>query len=139
MFKHILLPIKLNGREGFASALDVADELASRGDAVLTLGTIIPHWVANRDADWSWDAKNQFVEAAETGLRRIVEQARCERCTTLVHWGSVPSSILDMGEEVGADLIVLPAREPGLRDLLRTPEALRIAGRAHCSVLLVRD
>ncbi|AMU96641.1 hypothetical protein AOA14_18745 [Sphingopyxis terrae subsp. terrae NBRC 15098] len=139
MFTSLLLPIKLNELDAWTDAFAAGCRLARDHDARLTLATIIPHWVTDRDADYSWEAKKWFERRATAGLEALRSRTSCERCDTLVHWGSVPGSFLDMAEEVEADLIVMPARKPGIGDYLRTQAALRLAARVSCSVLLVRD
>lgn len=138
MFKSILLPIKLNDPDAWSDALAIASRMASDHAACLTLATIIPHWV-DRDADYSWEARKWFERRATTGLNAIRAQQSHRPCEILVHWGSVPGSILDMAEDVRADLIVLPAKDPHIIDLFHRPAALRLAGRAACSVILVRS
>lgn len=138
MFKRILLPVKLKDPETWSDALAIASRLASDHGACLTLATIIPHWI-DRDADYSWEARKWFERRAATGLNAIRAQQSHRRCEILVHWGSVPGSILDMAEDVRADLIVLPAKDPHISDLFHRPAALRLAGRAACSVMLVRS
>lgn len=139
MFKSILMPIKLNGPEEWHDAFAVACRLASDHEAKLTLATIIPHWVTSRDADYSWEAEQCFQREAREGLEALRTNSKQGDCGILVHWGSVPSSILDMAEEVDADLVVLPAKNPGICDYLRTQHSVRLASRASCSVLLVKS
>ncbi len=139
MFKSILMPIKLNGPEEWQDAFAVACRLASDHEAKLTLATIIPHWVTSRDADYSWEAEQWFQRQAREGLEAVRTKTTHADCDILVHWGSVPSSILDMAEEVDADLVVLPAKNSGICDYLRTQNSVRLASRASCSVLIVRS
>lgn len=138
MFNRILLPVKLNDPDAWSESLSIASRLASDHAARLTLATIIPHWV-DRDADYSWEARKWFERRANSGLNAIRAQQSHRPCDILVHWGSVPGSILDMAEETRADLIVLPAKDPRIGDLFHKPAALRLAGRAACSVMLVRS
>ncbi|MDZ4273952.1 MAG: universal stress protein [Erythrobacter sp.] len=138
MFKDILLPINLNKLPEWSDTIAIACRLARDHDARLTLATILPHWLTIRDADYSWDAEQMFEAKARESLETFRAEARHSNCGVLVHWGSLPSSILDIAENLSADLIVLPAKGPSFVDNLRNQESVRLAGRASCSVLLVR-
>ncbi|WP_374406064.1 universal stress protein [Pelagerythrobacter sp.] len=138
MFENILAPVKLTAPDEARKAVEVAGKLARDCDAWLTLATIAPHWVVVKDADYSWEARRWFEARAAAGLERLKAHIRPTRCRTLSRWGSVPGSILHIAEEIRADVIVLPAREPALVDLLYQPEPIRIAAKASCSVVLVR-
>lgn len=138
MFKSILLPINLNKLAEWTETIAVGCRLARDHDARLTLATILPRGLTVRDADYSWDAEQMFETKARQKLESLRSEARHSNCEVLVHWGSVPSSILDVAKDLSADLIVLPARAPRFVDYLRNQEFARLAGRASCSVLLVR-
>lgn len=138
MFKSLLVPIKLNDAEAWEAAFEAGCRIAKHHDSTLTLATIMPEWVTVKSGDYSWEAKKWFEMRAATALDTLKAKAGCRNCRTLAHWGSVPGSILDIAMQVDADLIVLPAKMPRLIDYLSKPTALRLAGRAPCSVLLVR-
>ena len=138
MFASILVPVKLTQSDQAHRSIEVASKLARDCNAWLTLATITPHWVTVKDADYSWEARRWLEARAAAGLERLKAQAQYQQCRTLSRWGSVPGSILDIAEEIGADLIVLPAAEPSLTDLFHRPDALRIAAKTCCSALLVR-
>jgi universal stress protein F len=52
--------------------------------------------------------------------------------------GHAAQSILDVAEDVGADLIVVASHRPGLSDYLLGSTASRVVRHANCSVLVVR-
>ena len=53
--------------------------------------------------------------------------------------GGVYAGVLAVAERIGADLIVLAAHRPAMRDFLLGTNASRIVRHARCSVLVVRD
>ncbi|MDP1974723.1 MAG: universal stress protein, partial [Alphaproteobacteria bacterium] len=57
----------------------------------------------------------------------------------IVATGSVYETIVNMAEEIKADLIVLGAHRPELKDYLIGPNASRVVRHGHCSVLVIRD
>lgn len=137
MFARIFVPINLNDASSWSRALPVAVSLAQGSETRLTLGTILPHWVSTRDADWSWDADRRLEDVACQRLRSIAKQCGCEDCCLEATWGSVPSTIADMA--VDADLIVMAVRKRSFMDFFCTPAGLKVAAAARCSVLIVRD
>jgi Universal stress protein UspA and related nucleotide-binding proteins len=137
MFARIFVPINLNDASSWSRALPVAVTLAQASETHLKLGTILPHWVSTRDADWSWDAARRLEEVAFQRLRSIAKQCGCEDFSLEARWGSVPSTIADMA--VDADLVVMAARKPSFMDFFRTPAGLKVAAAARCSVMMVRD
>lgn len=138
MFASILVPVKLTELDLAQRSIEVASRLARDCNAWLTLATITPHWVTVKDADYSWQARRWFEARAAAGLERLKAQTHHSQCRTLSRWGSVPGSILDIAEEIGADLIVLPAKEPALTDLFHRPDSICIAAKTCCSAFLVR-
>lgn len=52
--------------------------------------------------------------------------------------GHVYVEVLDLAEEIKADLIVVGSNRPDLRDYLIGPKAARIVRHANCSVLVAR-
>lgn len=139
MFKRILIPVTLPRAPAASKALDIAADLARESDAELIVGTVLPEWITVRDADWDSAAECEFTRRAEHGLHEIVAALPYERCETLVQWGSIPGATHELIEAARADLLVMAAKRPRFRDLVRTPDTLRIAKRSRCSVLLVRE
>lgn len=138
MFANILVPVKLTDPAQARRSVAVAANIASVRDAWVTIATIAPHWVTIQDADYSREARRWFQARAATGLEDLQREIGYQQCRTHSRWGSVPGSILDIAEDIGADLVVMPAREPSLIDLFHRSDALRIAAKSYCSVLLVR-
>ncbi len=137
MFARILVPINLTDASSWSRALPVAVSLAQASETRLTLGTVLPHWVSARDADWSWDADQRLEEVACQRLRSIAMQCGCEDCGVEAVWGSAPSTIAGMATD--ADLIVMAVHKRSFLDFFRTPAALKVAASARCSVMIVRD
>jgi len=138
MFRCILAPVRLTEPDLAERSVAVASRLARDNDAQLILATITPHWVTVKSGDYSKEARRWFEERAALQLGQLKALTQGAQCRTLVRWGSIPGSIFDIAEETEADLIVLAAEEPVLAKFLRQSDPVRVAARAHCSVLLVR-
>ena len=136
MFQNIFVPINLADATSWANVLPVAASLAKASEAGLTLGTILPHWVSARDADWSWDADRRLEDVARQRLRCLARQFDCPDCALMMAWGLAPWTVLEMAAD--CDLIVMAGRKPGLLDRLRSSPAVKVARMAQCSVMVIR-
>jgi len=138
MFKKILVPINLSQTVSWSAALSTAVSLARGNDAQLFLGTVIPQWVSARDADWAWDADRRMEDVARYRLEQIASECGYQNYVLRIAWGSVPSTILEMANETDAGLIILGSKTPTILDFFRQSSEVKVARRAHCSVLIVR-
>lgn len=139
MFKNILLALDLDEPSTWSKALPAARALAAAQNARLTLGTVVSDWEAARDAQWSPFGYQRMLDEAELGLRRIAEGSGVDPCEAKVVGGSIGRGILDLAEQIDADLIVLASHRPGLKDYLIGANALHVVRHATCSVLVVRE
>ena len=53
--------------------------------------------------------------------------------------GTIYERIIHCAEKTSADLIIMGAHRPELKDYLLGPNAARVVRHAECSVLVVRD
>lgn len=134
--------------EASIEALRCADAIARRDDATLTVchvlvrpptvSPLFPHYVAMPDQDWT---RQQEVDAAERldDLVREHTPRAAEAYTVLVPWGEPASVLVELGEQRGADLIVLANRgTSALSRWMLGSVASSVAANARCPVLLVR-
>lgn len=141
MFKTILLPIDLNEESSWAKALPVALFQAREGGN-LNLLTVIPGFGENVVKTYF---PADYGERAMAAAARDLEDFRAEHVPSgvpskaLVRGGTIYDEIIGAAEEIGADLIVMAAHRPALRDYLIGPNAARVVRHAKCSVLVVRD
>ena len=57
----------------------------------------------------------------------------------IVGEGTVYEVILEIADKIKADVVVLAAHRPELKDYLLGPNAARVVRHAACSVMVVRD
>ncbi|MEZ5601357.1 MAG: universal stress protein [Candidatus Competibacteraceae bacterium] len=72
------------------------------------------------------------------GTGQGIGSGRFGNCMLAKH-GSIYKEILDVAEEINADLIFMAAYRPSVKDYLLGSNASRVVRHARCSVTVVRD
>jgi nucleotide-binding universal stress UspA family protein len=139
MYSNILLAIDPDEPKSWARALPVAASLARCFSARLTLGAVVRDLDAEREAEWSPIGYREMIDHARVRLRMVGEEAGDLAVSVEVASGTICGGILDIADRVGADLIVLASHRPELKDYILGANASRVARRANCSVLVVRE
>jgi nucleotide-binding universal stress UspA family protein len=142
MFRRILVPVDLSGEPSEAATTTVI-ELARGWGASLEFIHVIPGygsaWV---ESFFPADLEQRLMTQAKERMKAFLDHEIPQDVAAdgVVAQGSAYERIIERAEEVGADLIVVPAQSghrQGDRWLLG-PNAARVARHAPCSVLLVR-
>lgn len=141
MFKTILLPIDISEElAGFAS-LPVAIEYAKAFKAKIVLLTVIPDYEMSFASHLfdsgivkkiTGDTKKKLERFIEKNLGDVPAEAQ-------VVQGSVYEAIIEKAKKIKADLIIMSAHRPDLKDYLLGPNAARVVRHSDCSVLVVRE
>lgn len=142
MYKDILLPLDLNDEHTWGRALPTAVEYAKAFGSVLHVMTVVPSYgMALVGNFFPADFEKQALEAATSALHAFTEEHVPEGIVLqhVVAHGTVYEEILKSAEAVNADLIVMGAHRPELRDYLLGPNSARVVRHAKQSVLVVRD
>ncbi len=141
MFNTILLPIDLDHQSSWEKALPTALEFSRASGGSLHLLTVLPDFglpivgqyfpegYEKQMADHVLQKLHEFVDAnvpAEMKVQHIVGE------------GSVYQVILSIAKKINADVIVMGAHRPELKDYLLGPNAARVVRHADCSVMVVR-
>ncbi len=141
MYDSILLSVDLNEESSWKKALPTAIEYAKAFGAALHVAAILP--------DFGMPVVGGFFpdDFEEKALAEVEEKLKafCSdhvpadvKVNHVVRHGRVYEEILKIAGETGADLIVIGAHRPELKDYLLGPNAARIVRHANCSVLVVR-
>ena len=140
MYSGILVPIDLEEPSSWARAVPVGLALANAFSAAITLCTVVPDRVAMLEAQWSRLTYQALLDSAEAKLALLASELRGETPMDVqVGMGSICGGILNVAEDVGADLIVLASHRPAMKDWLIGANASRVVRHARCSVLVVRE
>lgn len=141
MFKEILVSIDLADTGHRDRTIDAAVGLARQFDATLHIMTVVPDIGMTFVGPYFPDDYPDSVRAAASeALHVFVKQrvAQDIRIQHIVAHGTVYEEIMKYADTVGADLIVIGAHRPELKDYLLGPNAARVVRHANQSVLVVR-
>ncbi|MDO4592558.1 MAG: universal stress protein [Comamonadaceae bacterium] len=145
MFKHILVPV--DGSATSLAAVAKAAELAKAfGSEVTAVYVLDPYPFTGVGADFAY-GQAQYLSAATAEANKALEEVNQAMANsgvvvkTLVGEGhAVHEGIVRVGENVGADLIVMGSHgRRGLEKLVLGSVAQRVLQAAHVPVLVVRN
>jgi len=141
MYKNILFPIDVSGESSWKASLPVVLELVRAFKPKLHVLTVIPDFGGSLVAQFfPENAAEELIRDATAKLHAFTG-AHIPGDISLRHvvtQGVVYEAIIDTAERVNADLIVMEAHRPELKDYLLGPNAARVVRHFPRSVLVVR-
>jgi nucleotide-binding universal stress UspA family protein len=142
--------IAIDGSSESALALETAASLTWPAGALLEILTVLP-----TEAEWyggPWDVGVAYVPSDDIGHRlRIDREALLERAVARLRrpgieisarlvTGRAASVIVDVAEEIGADLVIVGARGHGaIEQAFLGSVSAEVVDQTHCSVLVARQ
>jgi len=141
MYKTILLPIDLNQESSWEKALPTAVEYCKTFGATLHILNVVPDFGMSIVGSYFPEGFEQkALEGAREALHNFVRQNVPDAVAVqhIVGHGTVYNEILRVADEIKAELIVLAAHRPELKDFLLGPNAARVVRHFDGSVLVVR-
>jgi universal stress protein A len=139
-YQRILAAMDLT-QEG-TKVLEQAIELSQQYEATLTLINVVEHVPSVYSAESTFpeipDIEKQLMEKAEAQMTKMQEEFKITDCASTIRSGSAKHEIIDMAEEIGADLIVAGSHGRHGLQLLLGSTANGILHLAKCDVLAVR-
>jgi nucleotide-binding universal stress UspA family protein len=141
MFKKVLLAVDLDEEASWRRALPAALEACRAESAVLHVLNVAPEVNAQISSFFPADANRKLLDATKGALHEFVTKhvPADIAAREIVVQGTIYKEILAVAQRVGADLIVMGARAPGVRDILLGANAAHVVRHARCSVLVVRE
>ena len=142
MYKNILAAIDLTDESSWEKTVPTAVELCQSSGARLTLLTVIPDFGMSIVSQYF---PKDFGENAMAETRNKLGVFAGEHIpddvvkTLMICQGTIYEEIIVAGEKVAADLIILAAHRPSLKDYLLGPNAARVVRHFKGSVLIIRD
>ncbi|WP_316353607.1 universal stress protein [Candidatus Trichorickettsia mobilis] len=142
MFKNIIIPIDLADKQSVKAILPVAINFVQAFDATLNFIHIIPDFGMKVIEDylpknWSKDQKKKYEEQIQALIQQYLPQDM--KVNFRVDRGAVYDKVIQYASEIKADLIIVSAVRPQLRDYMLGPNASKIVRHAGVSVLVVRE
>lgn len=123
--------------------MDVAKEFARAFGTALHVMTVVPDSGMSIVSQYfSKHAVEEVITATNRALHDFVDANIPEdefKVQHIVTTGNVYESIIDTARRIKADLIIMAAHRPELKDYLLGPNAARVVRHSDCSVLVVRD
>jgi nucleotide-binding universal stress UspA family protein len=141
MYKNILFPIDLNQESSWTKALPTAVEMCKTFGSTLHVMNVVPDFgMAVVGTYFPEGFEQKALEGAREELHNFVRQKVPEGVPVqhIVGHGTVYDEILRVAHEIKADLILLAAHRPELKDFLLGPNAARVVRHFDGSVLVVR-
>ncbi len=140
MFKSILLAVDLNEPGSWTRALPAALEAAKATNGKLQVVTVAPDVNTEVAPFFPVDVNEQLLKKSTEELGAWVKKniPAGVSAQPIVRQGNIYREILNAAEETGADLIVMAAHKPGIRDYLLGANAAHVVRHFPRSVLIVR-
>lgn len=143
MYKQVLLPIDLAEESSWRKALPAAIACAKAFGAELHIVTVMPDLKMPLVAGYfPEDFETKAHAEVEKRLHAFVAEqvpAEIRASHAVLSGGTIYERILGAAKEMSADLIVMAAYRPDLKDYLLGPNAARVVRHARQSVLVVRE
>jgi len=135
MYKSILIPVALDHRDTFASALEIARILRAEDGRINALSVVepVPSFVEQYLPAGQIERN---CAAAMTDLLKDLDGS--DDVTAEVLEGNPSLKILEYAQKVGSDLIIISSHKPGLQDFFLGSTAARVVRHARCSVHVLR-
>ncbi len=136
MYRKIIVPIDLSNTEKANAMIDAAKRLADEIAKIYLVNIVleIPGYVA---AQLPRGLLETNKEKAREELSLIADSANLS-AEVEVRIGTPPNAILEIADEIGADMIIIASHQPGLEHFLLGSTAARVVRHAKCSVLVMR-
>lgn len=142
MYKDILFPIDISHDGSWNASLPVVIEYAQAFDATIHILTVV--------SDYGMSIVQQYfpkgsVEKVVGETNKLLHEfvsnnfPKDIKVQHIVGKGAVYECIIKTAEQVDADLIVMSAHRPELKDYLLGPNAAKVVRHSNKSVLVVRD
>lgn len=142
MYKDILLTVDLTEESSWKKALPVAVEYCQCAGATLHVLSVVPDLGMTKVAQFFPKGhEDQTLEEGRRELAKLCAEGVPDGVPVkpIVVYGTIYKQIIEVAESIGADLIVIAAHRPALKDYLLGPNAARVVRHSNCSVLVVRD
>lgn len=141
MTRTVLVAIDLTQPEDQKAVLKRARQLADIEGATLSVVSVLPDYrMSMISTFFSDDHTHEMTEEARVAQHKFVTETvgQDDETQHVIRMGKTFEEILITAEDLDAQLIVIGAHKPNLRDYLIGPNAAQIARHANCSVYIVR-
>lgn len=142
MFKNIIIPVDLSDKQSLKAVFPPALNFVNAFGSKLHLVHIMPDFGMKLVEDylprhWMSDQKQKYLKQFEEIVDKYVPTG-----VGVDHYigrGAIYDEVIKYSESVSADLIIISAVRPQLRDYMLGPNASKIVRHSSISVMVVRD
>lgn len=136
MYKTILVPVESSHIDESAATIEMASSYGNDETKIHLLNVFdeIPKWAS---MNLPKDVVNESIQLIENGLQSIAKEAG-EQVDSEVRVGHSYKTILEVAEEINADLIIIASHQPDVQDYFLGSTAAKVVRHARCSVLVLR-
>ncbi len=136
MSNTILVPIDMAHIAEGKATIDIAVKQAEAGSRIILLNVVedIPTWAA---VELPINLIDTSLQAARNELQAIANASSIPM-EAEARTGHSYKTILEVADEIQADLIIIASHQPGLQDYFLGSTAAKVVRHAKCSVLVVR-
>jgi len=144
MYNNILYPIDIFEQASWEQSLPIVVEYATAFNATVHVMTAVPDYgMAIVSQYFPKGAVDRVMESTKEELHKFVEKhlegTKVNIGNIIVKkGGAVYQSIIDTAEKIDADLILVSAHRPELKDYLLGPNSAKVVRHSKRSVLVMR-
>ncbi len=142
MFKNIIIPVDLSDKQSLKAVFPPALNFVNAFGSKLHLVHIMPDFGMKLVEDylprhWMSDQKQKYIKQFEEIVEKYVPTGVSVDYN--IGRGAIYDEVIKYSESVSADLIIISAVRPQLRDYMLGPNASKIVRHSSISVMVVRD
>ncbi|MDP4708468.1 MAG: universal stress protein [Rickettsiaceae bacterium] len=142
MFKNIIIPVDLSDKESIKVVFPAALNFVNAFGSKLHLVHIMPNFGMKMVEEylprhWMSDQKEKYNKIFDELVKKFIPEGI--EVEFHISRGAIYDEIINYSEKLEADLIILSAVRPQLRDYMLGPNASKIVRHSSISVLVVRD
>lgn len=141
MYKNILYPVDITEEGSWKESLPIVIEHGRAFNATLHIMTVVSDYGMSLVQQYfPQGSVEKVIEKTQVALHEFVDTHIPEdlKVQHIVAKGSVYECIIKTANQIRADLIVMSAHRPGLKDYLLGPNAAKVVRHSDRSVLVVR-
>lgn len=138
--RKILVPLDSSSEHNRSRFFDIVEQQAESGDTSIVFLTVVPELFMSTTTDPEGMIRTMIGHAKREQDQILNERwPESPNSQRLVRYGPVAGTIIDTCAEIGADLIVMGARRPGVASYALGSVASRVVNHAQASVLVIRN
>ena len=136
MYKSILIPVESSHIAESAATLELAQTYGGENCKIRLLNVFeeIPKWAA---VNLPKHVINDSIRSIEEEMQAVAKKSGAN-VETQIKIGHSYKTILEVADEIGADLIIVASNKPGQQNYLLGSTAAKVVRHARCSILVLR-